>query len=246
MARAGAVVARAHDAVRDALAAGVTTQDLDAVAAEVIADAGATASFLGYRGFPATLCVSVGDEVVHGIPGDRVLRDGDVVSVDCGAVVDGFHADAAVTWVVGGDAAADEPTADLVATTHRALWAGLRACEPGNRLGDVGAAVQGVAEAGGYGISAGYVGHGIGRALHEDPSVPNRGTPGTGLLLVEGLVLAVEPMLALGGDATVKLDDGWTAVTADGSLAAHFEHTVAITRDGPWVLTAREDEPSRL
>ena len=247
MARAGAVVARAHEAVAEALRPGMTTLDLDRIAEKVIVGEGATPSFKGYRGFPATLCTSVNHEVIHGIPSaDVVLVEGDVVSVDCGAVVDGFHGDAAVTWVVGGDDACDEPTRALLADTHLALWAGLRACDVGNHLGDIGAAVEAVGRSSGRGLIRGYTGHGIGRALHEDPSVPNHGRSGRGMRLEAGLVLAVEPMFSAGRPEVVEHDDGWTVATVDRSLTAHWEHTVAITPDGSWVLTARSDEPDRL
>lgn len=247
MARAGAVVARAHEAVAEAVRPGMTTADLDRIAEEVIAGQGATPSFKGYRGFPATLCTSVNHEVVHGIPsGQRVLEEGDVVSVDCGAVVDGFHGDAAVTWVVGGPDACDDDTRDLIDETRRALWAGLRACDVGNHLGDIGAAIAAVARDHGRGVVRGYTGHGIGRALHEDPSVPNHGRPGSGMRLSAGLVLAVEPMFSAGRPEVEERADGWTVATLDGSTTAHWEHTVAITPDGPWVLTARSDEPDRL
>ncbi len=247
MARAGAVVARAHEAVRAALRPGLTTLDLDRIAERVVRGAGATPSFKGYHGFPATLCTSVNDEVVHGIPSaDVVLEEGDVLSVDCGAVVDGFHGDAAVTWVVGGDAAVDADTRALIDETREAMWAGIRAAEVGNRLGDIGAAIEAVGRRTGRGVVTGYTGHGIGRALHEDPSVPNHGRPGRGMRLTRGLVLAIEPMFTAGDAATDVLADDWTVVSVDGSLAAHWEHTVALTPEGPWVLTAREDEPDRL
>lgn len=247
MARAGRVVARAHEAVRDALRPGMSTLDLDRIAEGVVRAAGATPSFKGYRGFPATLCTSVNAEIVHGIPSSRlVLREGDVVSVDCGAVVDGFHADAAVTWVVGGDAACDDDVRGLIDETREAMWAGIRAAEVGNRIGDIGAAIEAVGRRAGRGVVTGYTGHGIGRALHEDPIVPNHGRPGRGLRLTRGLALAIEPMFTVGDPATDLLDDDWTVVTRDGSLAAHWEHTIALTPDGPRVLTARDDEPDRL
>ena len=247
MARAGAVVARAHEAVLEALRPGLTTLDLDRIAEEVILAEGAAPSFRGYRGFPATLCTSVNHEVVHGIPSaDVVLEEGDVLSVDCGAVVDGFHGDSAATWVVGGPDATDPRTRALVDHTRAAMWAGLRACDVGNRLGDVGAAIAAVGREHGHGVVRGYTGHGIGRALHEDPSVPNDGLAGRGMRLSAGLVLAIEPMFTLGSPRTEQLDDGWTVVAADRSTSAHWEHTVAITPDGPWVLTARADEPDRL
>ncbi len=247
MARAGAVVARAHEAVAEALRPGMTTLDVDCIAEKVVVGEGAVPSFKGYRGFPATLCTSVNHEIVHGIPSaDVVLEEGDILSIDCGAIVDGFHGDSAVTWVVGGPGACDERTRALIDDTREAMWAGLRACDVGNRLGDVGAAVQAVGDAGGHGIVRGYTGHGIGRALHEDPSVPNHGRAGRGMKLATGLVLAIEPMFTHGSPETEQLDDGWTVVAADGSTSAHWEHTVAITPEGPWILTARSDEPDRL
>jgi methionyl aminopeptidase len=234
MRRAGEVVAAAIAATRDAIKPGMTTADLDAVAAKVIEGRGAKPSFLGYRGFPAMICTSVNDEIVHGIPGTRVLKEGDLVKLDVGAVVDGFHADSAVTVPVG------EPSPEaskLIEATERALWAGLAEARPERRLGDIGAAVQTIAEGAGFSVVREYVGHGIGRSLHEEPPVPNYGTPGKGYRLTEGLVLAIEPMVNVGDYVTRLLPDGWTVVTQDGSLSAHFEHTVAVTADGPWVLT---------
>lgn len=247
MAAAGAVVARAHEAVRDVLRPGITTWDLDQVAERVITRHGATPSFKGYRGFPATLCTSRNHEIVHGIPSRDVrLDEGDVVSIDCGAVVDGYHGDSAVTLIVGGDDAVSPPVQRLVAATREAMWAGIRAAAPGRRLGDVGAAIAAVAQRDSYGIVREYVGHGIGRALHEDPSVPNFGQPGRGLKLSRGWVIAIEPMFNLGSEDTVTLSDGWTVVTADGEVSAHWEHTIAVTEDGPLVLTARSDEPTAV
>jgi methionyl aminopeptidase len=245
MARAGAVVARAHEEVIARLRPGMSTLDLDGIAEEVIRKHGATPSFKGYRGFPATLCTSPGDVVVHGIPSAEVtLDEGDVVSIDCGAIVEGFHGDAATTLVVGGMGAAPGEVQALVDTTRAAMWRGIEQAQAGRRLGDVGAAIQALADERGYGVVRDYVGHGIGRALHEDPSVPNHGTAGRGLRIDRGWVIAIEPMFTLGGAATRTLGDGWTVVTADGSVSAHWEHTVAITPDGPWVLTARHDEPA--
>lgn len=242
MARAGKVVAAMHEAVRDAIGPGVSTAELDAVAEQEVRRAGAVPSFKGYRGFPATLCISLNDEIVHGIPSPtRVLEEGDLVKIDAGAVVDGYHGDSAATWIVG-DRAADS-VLDLVARTREAMWAGLLQAAVGRRLTDISAAVEAVALPHGYGVVREYVGHGIGRALHEDPQVPNYGRAGRGPKLVPGLVLAVEPMFNLGGAETRVLDDQWTVVTADGSLSSHWEHTVAITDRGPWVLTARSDEP---
>jgi methionyl aminopeptidase len=245
MARAGAVVAAAHEELAARIAPGTTTLELDRVAERVIRAHGATPSFAGYRGFPATLCTSLDDQIVHGIPSsDAVLEEGTVLKIDCGAVVDGYHGDSAVTLVVGGDDAASPEVVDLIARTRQALWAGLAQVVDGNRIGDVGAAIEAVARRHGYGVVREYVGHGIGRALHEDPSVPNYGTAGRGSRLAEGWVIAVEPMFNLGDERTRTLADGWTVVTADGSVSAHWEHTVAITADGPRVLTARSDEPS--
>ena len=237
MRRAGEVVAAAIAATRDAVRPGVTTADLDAVAAKVIEGRGAQPSFLGYRGFPKTICTSVNDEIVHGIPGGRTLKEGDLVKLDVGAVVDGFHADSAVTIPVGDPS----PEAHkLIEATERSLWAGLAEARAERRLGDIGAAVQTVAEGAGFSVVREYVGHGIGRSLHEEPPVPNYGSAGKGFKLQEGLVIAIEPMVNIGGYATRLLPDGWTVVTQDGSLSAHFEHTVAVTAEGPWVLTDPE------
>lgn len=245
MAAAGAVVARAHEAVAQALRPGLTTLDLDRIAEDVITSAGAIPSFKGYRGFPATLCTSKNHEIVHGIPSrDVALDEGDLISIDCGAIVDGYHGDSAVTLIVGDDEAAPEEVRQLVRVTREGMWAGLAAMQAGNRIGDIGAAIQAVAAPHGYGIVREYVGHGIGRALHEDPSVPNYGTPGRGAKLSKGWVLAIEPMFNLGTHETRTLSDGWTVVTADGMVSAHWEHTVALTEDGPVVLTARSDEPA--
>jgi len=243
MRRAGLVVAEALRVVRERAVPGVTTGELDAIGASVIASQGATASFLGYEGYPATLCISVNDEIVHGIPGPRVLEPGDVVSVDCGAIVDGWHGDSAVTFVLDG---ADPLDVELAATGERALWAGIAALAGGDRLGGVGEAVEDVVDAAlaaglnagtRYGIVQEYVGHGIGTAMHEEPQVPNYGPAGRGLKLREGIVLAIEPMVNAGGPETEVLGDGWTVVTRDGKRSAHFEHTIAVTEHGPEVLT---------
>ncbi|MGE5135732.1 MAG: type I methionyl aminopeptidase [Gemmatimonadota bacterium] len=237
MREAGLVVARALRAAADAVAPGVSTQELDAVAAAEIRAAGATPSFPGYQGYPATICVSVNDEIVHGIPSPaRLLRPGDVVSIDCGAIVRGWHADAALT--VGAGVITGE-LADLLEACEQALWQGLAQARPGARLSDISHAVERhVRSAGPYGIVEDYVGHGIGTQMHMDPPVPSLGRPGRGPVLAEGMALAIEPLLTLGGPQTRLLDDGWTVVSEDGSAAAHFEHTVAITAGGPWVLTA--------
>ena len=250
MRRAGLVVADALEAVRGALAPGVTTAELDAVAEDVIRSAGATPSFLGYHGYPASLCVSVNEEIVHGIPGSRVLQPGDVVSVDCGAIVDGWHGDSAFTAVLDP---ADPADVELAATTEAAMWAGIAALATGERLGAVGEAVEGVVEAaaartGGapLGIVEDYVGHGIGSAMHQPPDVPNYRTKDRGTRLRPGLCVAVEPMLVRGDQANRTLDDDWTVVTTDGSRAAHWEHTVALLEGGISVLTARDGGAARL
>ncbi|HEX7127642.1 MAG TPA: type I methionyl aminopeptidase [Thermodesulfobacteriota bacterium] len=236
MRRAGAIVATILERLREAARPGVTTQDLDRIAAEGIRQAGARSSFLGYRGYPAVLCVSVNDEVVHGIPSPkRVLKDGDIVGLDFGVIVEGFHADSAITVPVG---TISEEAERLIRVTREALEKGIAQARPGNRLSDIGGAVQDHAEAAGYSVVREFVGHGIGQALHEEPQVPNyriEGAPGR--RLTEGLVLAIEPMVNAGGPEVRILEDGWTAVTRDGSLSAHFEHTLAVTADGPVVLT---------
>ena len=234
MRSAGLVVARTLRVLAAAAVPGVTTGELDRLALREIRAAGAEPSFLGYLGYPATICASVNEEVVHGIPGpDRTLRDGDLVSIDCGAIVGGWHGDAAVTVGVGTLSAAD---AALIAACEAALWRGISAARAGARLGDIGHAVS--AGAGRYGVVREYTGHGIGSQLHMHPAVPNYGVPGRGARLEPGMTLAIEPMLTVGSPAVVERPDGWTVVTADGSRAAHSEHTVAITPDGPRVLTA--------
>ena len=237
MREAGKVVAAAIEATREAVRPGVTTRELDAVAEKVIRDAGAVPSFLGYHGFPATLCLSVNEEVVHGIPGDRVIRDGDVVSIDCGAIVRGWHGDAAITVCVGD---VPEAVRRMVDVCEESLRRGIAAARDGGRLSDIGAAVESYVRPFGYGLLDDYTGHGIGRSLHEDPPVPNVAPkgPGRGLKLQTGLVVAIEPMVTLGSPRVDVLEDDWTVVTRDGRPAAHFEHTVAITDDGPVVLTA--------
>ena len=235
MREAGRVVAATIEVLLSSLHTGMKTRELDAIASREIKRLGAKPAFKGYRGFPATICVSVNHEIVHGIPGDRVLREGEVVSLDVGAVVDGFYGDAAVTAPVGKVTPEVER---LIEMTRLSLELGIKQAKAGNRVGDISATVQQFAEAQGYGVVREYVGHGIGRALHEEPSVPNFGDPGKGPLLLPGMVIAIEPMLNLGGWQTIALDDGWTVVTADGTISAHFEHTVAITEDGPQVLTS--------
>jgi methionyl aminopeptidase len=244
MREAGLVVGETLQLLREAVAPGVTTRDLDAVAAEHIAARGAKPSFLGYHGFPATICTSVNDEVVHGIPGDRALREGDVVSIDCGAIVDGWHGDAALTVPVGS--VPDEVT-ELLRVCEEAMWRGLAAARLGGRVTDVSAAIeQYVRSQGEYGLVEDYVGHGIGSAMHQPPNVPNFGRPGRGPRLVRGLALAVEPMVTLGDKATDVLDDDWTVVTADGSWSAHFEQTFTLTPQGAWVLTAPDGGAAKL
>ena len=241
MALAGAVVAAALRAVEQQAREGVSTKDLDEVAETVIRESGATPSFLGYHGFPASICSSLNDRVVHGIPSaSEVLAYGDLVSIDCGAIVDGWHGDAAVTFGVGALIPVDEA---LSAATRQAMEAGIAAMVAGNRLTDVSHAIEKAARAAEqtygrkFGIVAGYGGHAIGRDMHMDPFLPNEGEPGRGPALVTGSVLAIEPMLTLGTARTRILDDEWTVVTTDGSRAAHWEHTVAVTDDGPRILT---------
>jgi methionyl aminopeptidase len=234
MRRAGRVVAEMHDVCRDAIRPGVTTGQLDALARDVLDRRGATSNFLGYGGFPAVLCASVNDEIVHGIPGPRVLEEGDVVSIDCGAVVEGWHGDAAFTTTVGEGSDADR---ELVEAGRRALEAGIEQVVAGRTLGDLGHAVEGVVRAAGFSVLEDHCGHGIGRAMHEAPDVLNTGRPGRGLEIEIGMVLAIEPMVCAGTSDYRVLEDGWTVVTADGARAVHWEHTVAVTADGPRVLT---------
>jgi methionyl aminopeptidase len=247
MAAAGAVVAAALRAVHDAARPGVSTLALDAIAEAVIRDSGGTPSFLGYHGYPASICSSVNDRVVHGIPsGGELLAPGDLVSIDCGAIVDGWHGDSAVTFGVGPMDAADEA---LSAATRESMEAGIAAMIPGNRLSDVSHAIERATRSAEgrygrrFGIVAGYGGHGIGRQMHMDPFLANEGRPGRGPVLAPGSVLAIEPMLTLGAVKTRVLDDEWTVVTADGSRAAHWEHTVAATHDGPRILTLPQTLP---
>ena len=236
MRQAGLVVARTLALVASEVRAGITTAELDEVAAESIRSEGALPSFLGYHGFPAHICVSVNDEVVHGIPGARVLSEGDLVSIDCGAIVDGWHGDAALSVPVGSVA---PELLELSRVTEQSLVAGIAAAVAGGHIGDVGYAVeQYVRSQGPYGIVEDYVGHGIGTAMHMSPSVPNYGRRGEGPQIREGMALAIEPMVTLGAADTKVLADDWTVVTADGRPAAHWEHSVAITADGPVVLTA--------
>jgi methionyl aminopeptidase len=234
MRRAGRVVAEMHDRIRGALRPGVTTLQLDALGREVLERRGARSNFLGYHGYPAVVCASPNEVVVHGIPDGRALEEGDIVSIDCGAIVDGYHGDAAFTAGIG---AIDAEAQRLVDVTRAALDAGIAELVAGARLGDLGAAVQATVEAGGFSVVRDYVGHGIGTAMHEPPDVPNLGRRGKGKRVATGDVFAVEPMVCAGGEDTMVLDDGWTVVTLDGSWAAHWEHTVAVTDDGPEILT---------
>jgi methionyl aminopeptidase len=234
MRRAGRVVAEMHERIAAAIRPGATLLELDAIGREVLARRGARSNFLGYHGYPAVICASVNEVVVHGIPDHRRLDEGDIVSIDCGAVVDGYHGDAAFTAAVGGT---DPVSERLVEVTRRALEAGIAELVPGARLGDLGAAVQATIEGAGFNVVREYVGHGIGTAMHEPPDVPNVGRRGRGRKVSAGDVFAVEPMACAGDGATRVLDDGWTVVTVDGSRAAHWEHTVAVTDDGPEVLT---------
>ena len=235
MKQAGEVVKKTKEIIKEAIDSGVSTYDLDRIAENEIRKQGAVPSFKGLYGFPATICTSINHEIVHGIPSvKRVLKAGDIISVDVGAVVGGFHADSAFTVSIGE---VEESVYKLIVDTSESLKCGIEKAVPEGRIGDISAAVQKYAEARGYGVVRQYVGHGIGRALHEDPQVPNYGEQGKGLQLREGMTIAIEPMLNLGTWKTQVEDDGWTVVTADGSLSAHFEDTVAITNNGPEVLT---------
>jgi methionyl aminopeptidase len=234
MARACRIVIEALDALEAAAVPGITTREMDRIAREQIEKAGARPAFLGYRGYPATLCISVNEEVVHGIPGPRKLREGDIVGLDLGCVVDGFFGDAARTVAVGpisGEASR------LMNVTKESLFAGIGVCQPGKRVGDIGHAVQTHAEANGYSVVREFVGHGIGTSLHEEPQVPNYGPPGRRERLVAGMCLAIEPMVNVGRPEVDVLSDGWTAVTRDRSLSAHYELTIAVTQHGPWILS---------
>ncbi|MEZ4587405.1 MAG: type I methionyl aminopeptidase [Gemmatimonadales bacterium] len=236
MARAGAIVNRTLGLCRDMVRPGVTTEDLDREAEAFIrSHPGATPSFKGLYGFPKSLCISVNDEVVHGIPSPkRVLREGNLVSIDCGVCIEGFHADSAITVPVG---ATDAESERFLETTQRALAAGIEQARLGNHVGDIGHAIQAVVEREGYGVIRELVGHGVGTRMHEDPQVPNHGKPKRGERLLEGMTIAIEPMITMGAAKTKVLPDKWTVVTADGSMAAHFEHTIAVTKNGPRILT---------
>ena len=236
MDEAGQVVAIIHARIERAIAPGVTTAELDEIARDTLEESGAVSSFLGYHGFPGHICASVNEEIVHGIPGKRRLRDGDIVSIDVGAILAGYHGDSA--WTYGVGQISQEATA-LLRDTEEALYHAVEAATSGNRLGAIGHAVESHAQRRGRGVVRNYGGHGIGRQMHEDPHVPNIGRPDRGVVLRSGLTLAIEPMLTLGGEDTTTLSDGWTVVTADGSLSAHFEHTVAVGPNGGRVLTRR-------
>ncbi|MBV8957542.1 MAG: type I methionyl aminopeptidase [Actinobacteria bacterium] len=234
MRKAGRVVAEMHAATRAAAKPGVTTLDLDQVARDVLEKRNARSNFLNYHGFPAVICTSPNDMIVHGIPGPYRLEEGDILSIDCGAIIEGYHGDAAFTMAIGEVTPEAEK---LIRVTEESLEAGIAQMVDGNRLSDIGHAVQTVAEGAGFSVVREYVGHAIGTAMHEEPQVPNYGSPGKGIKLRAGMVFAVEPMVNAGKPGTRLLDDGWSVVTADGSLSAHFEHTIAITDSGPEVFT---------
>jgi methionyl aminopeptidase len=241
MREAGRLVGEVLTELASVVAPGVTTADLDALAEKRIVSAGATPAFKGYHGYPATICASINDEVIHGIPsGHRVLDQGDIISIDVGAALDGFFGDSAVTLPVGH---VSEKAADLLRVTEEALYKAIEQVRPDARVSDIGHAVQRHVEAHGFSIVREFVGHGIGQRMHEDPQVPNYGEPGHGPRLAEGMVLAIEPMVNAGKPGVKVLGDGWTAVTRDHSLSAHFEHTVAVTAGEPWILTARASGP---
>lgn len=246
MAIAGRCVAAVHAAIREAAKPGATMLELDEISRKVLDAHRCTPSFLGYHGFPATICASPNDVIVHGIPTDYRLQEGDVLSIDSGAIYEGYHGDAAFTMAVGE---VSDEAQRLIDTTERALWAGIAQVVHGKRVGDIGAAVEAVGVAGGYGIVQEYVGHGIGRQMHEEPQIPNYGTAGKGMKLRKGMALCIEPMFNIGGPGTKVDDDDWTVRTLDGSLSAHWEHTVCITPDGPVVTTlaaeARKSVPTQ-
>lgn len=236
MRRSGKILASCLDRLEEMIEPGVSTADLDQAFAQMLAEAGADASFKGYRGFPASICASPNEVIVHGIPGPDPMEEGDIVSIDLGVFYEGFHTDSAWTFPVGKVA---PDTQRLLDVTRSSLEAAIKQCEVGNRVGDIGYAVEQVVEPQGFSLVQEYAGHGVGRSLHEEPWVPNYGPPGRRERLAVGMTMAIEPMVNLGGPETKTLDDGWTVVTADGSLSAHFEHTVAITEEGPEVLTFR-------
>ena len=237
MERAGAIVGATLSLLKHSVEPGITTAELNRIADKNIRSLGAVPAFLGYQGFPGAICASVNEEIVHGIPGKRVLQEGDIIKMDVGATIDGFIGDAAISVAVGK---ISDEAQQLMDDTEASLYAGIAAAQPGNRVGDIGAAVAGYAAPRGYGLVRQFVGHGVGRNLHEDPQVPNYGEPGKGALLRPGMCICIEPMLNLGTEATTILGDDWTVVTADGALSAHFEHTLAITQDGPKILTPHD------
>ena len=244
MRAAGLVVASTLELLRETVKAGMTTAQLDVIAHDHIRSQGATSNFLGYHGFTGVICTSVNDEVVHGIPGTRTLHDGDIISIDCGAIIDGWHGDAAITVAIGD---IPDEVAGLMRVTEESLWAGIAAARLGGRVSDISHAVEtSVRAAGPYGIVEGFTGHGIGSAMHQPPNVPNVGRAGRGAKLVKGLALAVEPMVTLDSPNTRTLEDDWTVVTTDGSWAAHYEHTFTLTDAGAWVLTAEDGGRARL
>jgi methionyl aminopeptidase len=234
MRRAGSVVAEMHEVTRQIARPGVTTAAIDQAAREVLERRGATSNFLGYHGYPAVICTSPNDVIVHGIPGPYVLSEGDILSIDCGAIIEGYHGDAAFTMAIGE---VSEQAARLIEVTEASLWAGIDQMRSGNRLHEIGRAVQAVAERAGFSVVREYVGHAIGTAMHEQPQVPNYWPGSPGPLMKSGMVFAVEPMVNAGGPETRVLEDHWSVVTADGSLSAHFEHTIVVTDDGPEVFT---------
>jgi methionyl aminopeptidase len=236
MRQAGLVVAKVHARLQEMVAPGVTTAELDDVAREIIEAEGAVSNFYGHHGFTGRICASINDEIVHGIPGKRSLKEGDIISIDVGAIVGGYHGDSAWTYPVGQ---ISKEAADLLTVTEASLYEGIAQARAGNRLGAIGHAVEEYATSRGYGLVREYGGHGIGRQMWEDPHIPNHGSPDRGVVLRAGMTLAIEPMLNTGGDETKSLDDGWTVVTSDGSLSAHFEHTVVVTESEPEILTGR-------
>jgi methionyl aminopeptidase len=239
MRRSGQIVRQVLEATRAVVAPGVSTMDLERVAEKKILEAGAVSAFKGYHDYPRVLCTSINNEIVHGIPSEkRKLKAGDIVSIDCGVVLDGYYGDSAITVAVGGDEAIPPELKKLLEVTEASLKRAIEKMRIGNSVGDVGAAVQDIVEANGFSVVREFVGHGIGTKLHEDPQVPNYGSYGTGLKLREGMVFAIEPMVNAGKPGSRVLDDHWTAVTEDGSYSAHFEHCVAVTKNGPLVLTA--------
>jgi methionyl aminopeptidase len=236
MRKAGLVVAKVHARMEEAIAPGVTTGELDGIAREIIESEGAVSNFYGHHGFTGRICASINDEIVHGIPGKRSLKDGDIIAIDVGAIVGGYHGDSAWTYPVGQ---ISQEASDLLAVTEASLYEGIAQAKAGNRLGAIGHAIEEYATSRGYGLVREYGGHGIGRKMWEDPHIPNHGSPERGIVLRAGMTIAIEPMLTTGGDETRTLEDGWTVVTADGSLSAHFEHTVVITESEPEILTRR-------